>query len=395
VILLALAICSFSGPNIFTVTTPVSYTDPSQGTWEQSFQVIYGTVMPTISIIAIPGGPGATTITPNPPAQYIGTPAAWNAILTDPRGAGCNVGPPASTFSTDTLARDVLTVIKRVQATDYIVVSTSYGTVEATELETLIEADPSLARPRAVVLEGCVGHAWTSDKEAFLGYAAEWDRVKTSVLQPQTVARFAGPPYPLGISSVNWALIISSELRVGTTPGGQHPLQALLEPIDPRAIRQTLAQLQAQAIQLKPLDVPISCNELDGSRRYGDLVNNELVVAGPDQCSQGFTNRYDSANFPSTVPLYHFQGQFDPAVIPAQSMYHHLAHAASPSSYVVIENAGHEALFHYVGALGCLEPIWQAIANNADVSPGLTACGVGFAVVQRTPGQPLLPMSVR
>jgi len=96
-------------------------------------------------------------------------PASWSAVLTDPREAACDIGPPASTFSTDTLARDILTIIKAVQETDYLVFGTCYGTVEATALESLIEADPSVPRPRAVVLEACIG-----DQDYFQGFASEW-----------------------------------------------------------------------------------------------------------------------------------------------------------------------------------------------------------------------------
>src|SRR5258708_40258619 len=104
--------------------------------------------------------------------------------LTAPRGAGCTVGPPASPFSTDTLARDILTIIKSVHVTDYTIFGASFGTAEATVLEQLIEADPSIPRPRALVLEGCIGHAWNGYQDYFQGFATEWDRVKASVFQP-------------------------------------------------------------------------------------------------------------------------------------------------------------------------------------------------------------------
>ncbi len=389
-ILFALALCSFAGQNIVTVTTPVSYRNPALGTWEQSFQVVLGTASPTTTVIVLPGGPGANTITPNLPVRYLGMPARWNAVLTDPRGAGCNIGPPASTFSTDTLARDILTIIKQVQITDYLIFGASYGTVEATTLESLIEADPSVAKPRAVVLEGSIGHAWNGYQDYFQGFAYEWDRVKRSVLQPSTAGLFNAPPYPLGLSSSDWALIISSQLAVGDTPGVGHALRALLEPINETAIRQTLAQVRAAAAQTAPLLLAINCSELTGSLKAGDLVGNELVLGTQEFCASGFTNRYDSASFQTTVPLYYFQGQADPIVSAAQSMYHYLSHVNSRGSYVAIGNAGHEPFLRSLSAVGCAGPIWNAMASGSSLGSLLDACTLPYAMVERGPGQPLM-----
>lgn len=390
-ILLALALCSFTGQNIVTIPTPVSYRDSSLGTWQQSIQVILGDARPTTTVFVLPGGPGNTAISATPPVRYLGMPASWNVVLTDPRGAGCNVGPPASTFSTDTLARDILTVIKATEVTDYMIYGVSYGTVEATALERLIEGDPSVPRPRAVVLEGCIGHAWNGYQDYFQGIASEWNRVKRSVLQPATVARFAAPPYPLGLSSSDWAILIASQLIFGDRPGVGHALQLLLEPINEAAIRQALAQVRALAVQVAPLLGPIYCSELTGSLRVGDLVANQLVLGGADSCSSGLTNRYDSAAFPTTVPLYYFQGQFDPVVSAAQSMYHYLSHPGSRGTYVAIGNAGHGPFQRSLTAAGCAEAIWTATASGAPLRPLLDACGLPYALVERGAGQPPLP----
>jgi pimeloyl-ACP methyl ester carboxylesterase len=388
---LVLALCTFTGQNIFTLATPVSYRDSSLGTWQQSFQVLAGTASPTTTVIILPGGPGATTITPTLPSRYFSIPAAWNVILTDPRGAGCNTGPPASTFSTDTLARDVLTVIRRAALTDYVIFGASYGTVQATTLESLIEADSTVARPRAVVLEGTIGHAWNGYEEYFQGFSAQWERVKRTVLQPATVAQFSGPSYPLGISSTDWALVIASQLNVGDVPGSGNALKNLLEPLNETAIRQILAQFRGIAAQTGPLVLAINCSELTGTLQQGNLSGNQLVLSGQNLCPSGFTTRYDSANFQTTVPVYYFQGQDDPIVSPAQSMYHYLTHGTSASSYTTIGNAGHEPFFRNLVAAGCGEPIWNAIAAAGPLAPSLAACGLPYAGVERGPGKPLLP----
>jgi pimeloyl-ACP methyl ester carboxylesterase len=392
-ILFLLALCSFNGQNIVTAKTPVSYRDASQGTWVQSFQAVLGTASPTTTVIVLPGGPGATTITPNLPSRYLGMPARWNAILTDPRGAGCNVGPPSSTFSTDTLARDILTIIKQVQITDYIIFGASYGTEEATVLATLIEADPSVARPRAIVLEGTIGHAWNGYEEYFQGFINQWERLKRSVLQPSTVAQFAGPTYPLGLSSSDWALIIASQLAVGDTPGSGQSLRALLEPMNEPAIRGTLAAVRAAAAQTAPLILTINCGELTGNLRPGDLSGNRLVLGSTNLCPGGFTNRYDSASFQTSVPIYYFQGQDDPIVGSAQSMYHFLTHGGSRRSYVTIGNAGHEPFLRSLSAVGCAEAIWSTMGAGGSLEPVIGSCGLPYTVLERGPGQPALPSS--
>ena len=140
--------------------------------------------------------------------------------------------------------------------------------------------------------------------------------------------------------------------------------------------------LPAAAVQTAPLVGPIYCSELTGSLRVGDLVANELVLGGLDLCSSGLTNRYDSAAFPTTVPLYYFQGQFDPIVSAAQSMYHHLSHPSSRSAYVAIGNAGHEPFLRSLTAVGCAEPIWTATASGAPLGPLLDACGLPYALIE-------------
>jgi pimeloyl-ACP methyl ester carboxylesterase len=391
-IFLLLALCSFNGPNIFTVATPVSYRDASQGTWAQSFQVMPGTANPTISLIVLPGGPGGTTITPTLPSSYVFAPARWNVFLTDPRGAGCNVGPPASTFSTDSLARDILTIIKRAQITDYVIWGASYSTVEATYLESLIEADTTVQRPRAIVLEGTIGHAWNGYEDAYSGFPFQWERAKRSILQPATVALFNAPPYPLGLSSSDWALLISSRLNVGQIPGDGHALHNLLEPIDEANVRSILSQLQAVAARAGPLILAIDCNEMTGSFKPADLIGNQLVAAGANICPNGFTNRWDSAVIQTTVPIYYIEGQDDPDVVTAQSMYHYLTHATSTrTSYVVIANQGHDPFLSSAVAPGCAEPIWNAMASGSPIASLFAACGVGYAAVERGLGQPSLP----
>jgi len=317
-IFLLLALCSFGRADIFTVATPVSYADACQGTWAQSFQVLRGTASPTTTLIVLPGGPGATTITPTPPARYFDVPARWNVLLTDPRGAGCNTGPPSATFSTDTLARDILTIIKRASVTDYVLYGVSYGSVEATTLESLIEADPTVARPRALVLEGTIGHAWNGYDDYFQGFPFNWERTKRDFLQPSTVAMFAGPPYPLGISSTDWALVISSQLNVDDVPGAGNALKNLLEPLNETAMRRILGQFKGITAEAGPLILAIFCSELTGNFRTGDLSGNQLVLSGPNLCPGGFTRRYDSAALSISVPVYYFQGQDDPAVRPGQ-----------------------------------------------------------------------------
>ncbi len=127
------------------------------------------------------------------------------------------------------------------------------------------------------------------------------------------------------------------------------------------------------------------------AKRPGELVGNQLLPAGANLCSSGFTNRYDAANYQTAVPFYDFQGQDDPTISPGQSMYHYLTRANARTSYIAIGNYGHQPFLDSPLAAGCGAAIWNAIASASPIAPLVAACGVPYAAVERGPGQPPLP----
>jgi pimeloyl-ACP methyl ester carboxylesterase len=258
---------------------------------------------------------------------------AFNVIYADARGSGCNALPevpsPEKVYSIEAVARDLLAVVRAERLTNYIVYGVSFGTAAATVATSMARAEGATP-PRRLVLEGTVGHAFSSFDEYFATFAAEWERVKP-LLSPVWQTEFNTEPWPpeLFWSRDQWGEFVSSQLILGEVPG-QGPLLKLW--LDGLSARSPAAQqfVGASMAGVTPGALPpqlfrtIACHELWGSWRVGrEIRDGGLGAPGEDVCGgRGADAPYDSKRWPADVPITYFQGPHDPTTTTDQATYH-------------------------------------------------------------------------
>jgi pimeloyl-ACP methyl ester carboxylesterase len=304
-------------------------------------------------------------------------------VLTDPRGAGCNDDPRLADdkdLSSEWLARDLLAIVADLERArgnrrlDYVLYGQSYGTVEATIAASLarrLGATP----PRAVVLEGTLGHAYANYQEYFATFTAEWQRVRDDLPSRwRTFFREGQFDRIPGSTSKAWALLINTDLMRGYHPDGEHELEWQLSAYGQPTLLASLRMFGSVEHQevlagANRLLRVIGCRELYGDLYpLRDLDHGELVTRGADLCRDGpaLTHPYDAAAWPVSVPLIYIQGEHDPATSLAQARYHFEREAASPRYFVSIDLAGHAALSVTLNKGTCPAELWHAIGAGME-----------------------------
>lgn len=378
-------------PEIHRLAVPLDYQDPNSRTFDLAFRLREGSGPVRPLVIVLPGGPGATLMREDTEVTSGGIPSEFPVVLTDPRGAGCNDDAALTEdryFSSETLARDVLAIVRALAAerrlsSGYILYGQSYGTVEAT-IAAALAARSGAPQPRALVLEGTLGHSFANYDDYFAPFQAEWRNLRGKLPEPWRQRFQDGTFTELSHGdSIAWAHLIEHELLNGFLPNGDEALEQLLA--QKHALLRMLlgpfaARFSEGQTSLSPLMRVIACGELTGNLYAGrDLVSGELVLRGRNECAGtgALTHPYDAAQWPLTMPLVYVQGQHDPATPPAQARYHFDVQRRAPRWLLSVGRAGHEPLGISLAAGDCRAQLWHAIAADLDRLPAVVeACNV-------------------
>ena len=379
-----------NGDGVFRAMVPMDYDDLSGPEFGLAFRLREGSQPGRPLVIVLPGGPGGTLIQDDPNVVSGGIPTDYDVVLTDPRGAGCNDDPRLDQdryFTSEFLAQDVINIVRWLERSrgaarlDYILYGQSYGTVQAT-IAAVLAGRMGVTKPRALVLEGTVGHSFASYAEHFANVQAEWREVREKL-----------PRYWRGVFMTNhfdpelsrytavWADLVDNDLSQGYLPNGDHMLEWRFTE-GSYTIPNMLGLFEskpwgdAMAQGSRVLRV-LACNELYGGlytrRTFRD---GELVLEGADACAgTGISHRYDAADWPLTMPVIYFQGQHDVATPPSQARYHFDHETTAPRYYVGIDLAGHAALSVTLAVGDCRARLWDAIASDLEtLGPAVTKC---------------------
>ena len=364
--------------DIHRITVPIDYNDPEGKTIQLAYRLRRG-AEDRPAIIVLPGGPGATSIREDTKATSGGIPGTYTVVLTDPRGAGCNDDPALSEdsyFKSLWLARDTLAIIRDLRqreprrAASFILYGQSYGTIEAT-IAANLAASFGIPAPQAIVLEGTVGRSFESYAQYFAPFQEEWRALLGGLPANWRVAFKTGKFSPvLSPSSRDWASLVENDLRRGFLPSGEHVLEQELR--DGRLLLMALRGFAAT--QLGDALAPhsrilraIACAELYGDLYPGlDLKDGELITDGANACgiSQTPRRRFDTADWPLTVPIVYFQGEHDPATPLWQARYHFAHQSQAPRYFVRIDQAAHAALSVTLDVGNCPARLWDAITDD-------------------------------
>jgi pimeloyl-ACP methyl ester carboxylesterase len=385
------------GANVIRASLPLYPTRATSPRFSYAFKYFPTTNRSATTVIVLNGGPGATLMDTTPYAPYAlgAVPAAqFNIVFTDQRGSGCNVLPrgefPEDALSTGAIAADVLSIVRRLGLTNYIVFGSSYGTVQATQVAALAQR-AGLTAPRAVVLEGALGRSPAGGFDEYVaGYDAEWRRVQQQ-LPSDALTALSADPLPLGFSAETWGTLVQGSLLLGSLPGFEHPAVQLLTPLatgDRAGLHSLHGALQATQQSLASgelfpqLGEVVFCSELFGQARYSALREGELRASGRDRCTARTVAfaPYDSARYAVPSPIYYFHGERDPAVPEASARYHYDHQTNTYRAFVTVPAAGHGPLTVNLASLGCAATFWSAIetANATLLARAAAACGASI-----------------
>jgi pimeloyl-ACP methyl ester carboxylesterase len=383
-----------SGEDISSLTLPWYWERTESPTFPYRYQLKTAADPAAPVIVALPGGPGGTSINDRPVdatdstyASIGAIPAHYSVVFTDPRGSGCNASTgsefPLDFFSTDYLARDVLEVIRSLGLTNYYLYGRSYGTVHATYLAHLIES-LGYTPPRGVVLEGGVGRAFVDWNDYLSGLQAQWTRVR-GLIAPGVLDDVLNTPDYLGYSSQQWAHLIGATLEFGGIPHRGEYVALLLDPLalpDSDAGRTSLALIDALVGDVRPkprIVTALGCRELWSTLADYDLVDGAIVPQGDDSCSAaGLTmdRAYDAAAFPLHVPIFYFHGDNDSAAPWSGARYHFDVQTATTRRFVTVSGTSHHPLDMALKSLACTTAIWDSIVwDPAGLDASLATCG--------------------
>jgi pimeloyl-ACP methyl ester carboxylesterase len=372
-------------PELMRIARPVASDGLVRGVYGYGFRFKAPATPEAPVIVFLPGGPGSSST--EAPPEFV--PPDWGYLMTDPRGVGCNrlaetpTGEVAGAyFRTQEIARDVVAAIRDRKLTNYVVFGISYGTLLGTTVAHDLARDPSIPAPRAVVLEGVLGHAF----ENFVGaaYISQWDRVR-GLLPADVIARLDRDEAPYGIDATSWSRALMSMLPRG-------PLEVAniltgLSTTQPAATQEEmlgLVKLFGSADPTPPgaqeLYRQITCRELVDTTPATNLdvvfAGGRLVRNTPEEgttCGElRITTPYDSATLPFETKLYYFLGDSDPATPIDQGNYH-FEHHEGPAVRVVTIDGGHNPLQY--NQADCAPSLMASIAaGGADLATLAAAC---------------------
>ncbi|MBX3196568.1 MAG: alpha/beta fold hydrolase [Labilithrix sp.] len=340
------------------------------------------------TVVHIPGGPG----TPSIGHDQAWVPPSYGLVTTDPRGVGCNQTAAADArefYRTDELANDVVAAIDVLRTKGmgkFLLHGHSYGTVLATHVAHLL-ADPARPQPEAVILEGVLARAFTTEWMA-ASYVDEWSFQKAT-LSP-AVRSALREPKPLGYDGKTWG----NFFMVMTAQLGPDATQAAFQLLDPdaagKAVPENIEKLQTLIDAFGKLEVSagpsltlqqqVACRELT-SDLPADNVDVVLeggeIVKAPDvgTLCEGFELERPFHVRDHLYPFrtYYFIGDHDTATPPWQGKLHFDTLATADRVEIVVEGAGHLPLMRHLAPCG--PSLVEAVAAGQGFGDALAACG--------------------
>lgn len=341
-----------------------------------------GRDLPTI--VHIPGGPGDTYLTKTKKIEGL---IAFNHILIDPRGVGCNHNTdiPDALLSTNEHATDIMRIIESLNLQNYILYGISYGTVVATVMGEKFSELTEVPKPKAILLEGVVGKAFEQGE-----YGGEFKKGWGNTLSNvdglfEIFSDNSNLPY--GYTNVEWWSLIKTTLSA--FGGLSIQIFSALKNEDPRA--------EKLFEEFTSSDTPnylgrnrfydwVACREIFPAKNSlqgfwnGDFTDIDLqdfvdtydsiesVDDLPGTClNVELSTPYDSAEYQvRSIPLYYLQGENDPNTSLEQAKYHHAQQHSTDKYFIEVEKSGHNPSLFFSNT--CKTAIFGTMLKKQDIS---------------------------
>jgi pimeloyl-ACP methyl ester carboxylesterase len=380
--------CS-SYPSLSKIQVQKDHNDPNSPKIDWTYQLFkQGDSVATL--ILIPGGPGGNEISDQESfdaakEQY---PDNFDIIRIDPRFVGCNyleaTVDDLNVMTTSQHAADIVSMIKGLGLNDFIIQGNSYGTVVATELVAKLEAENIL--PKAVILEGTVGRAFTD------GVRQEFDVAWNSITESDKSLRkyLQDPPDTLDLTAEQMQSFI-----FGLASYSGRFLREQLELIkkyEAEDFASTEAKSFVQFVRNVAIGTSeqkdfkgslqfyyaVACRELfemDNSDVYSVQADGTLEYSTEpteDVCAKlGLTmnNPFDAAEHTvALTPIYYSQGSLDPNTPLAGARDHYSKMSEAQKKYfVTVSDGGHAPLQVTEELLPCAKDIYLNALRSEDL----------------------------
>ncbi|HTV22639.1 MAG TPA: alpha/beta fold hydrolase [Polyangiaceae bacterium] len=388
--------CALESSGVVTIERPMFPSRADSPSFGYSFRVHPGTDPDAPTVIYLPGGPGEASIGERNPELL---PDAYTLVQTDPRGVGCNApgalalpgalaaeAPsdvahyPLDFYDSVAIADDVLGIVREMALDDYVLYGISYGTLLAT-LVASRAATEGLAPPRAVLLEGVLGRAFTRDGEVEASFQEHWRTVRDGL--PEAVrAQLVTAPLPLGLSAEQWGAGLTTLLSLATIAPPDSLAESLLLSLDPEASDEERQSLYDTVLSLNESEIDafglrmheaVACHEITETNfRALALVDGELVRTEAYCTSDPLDRPFEAGDWPITSPLYYFSGSDDPNTPPWQAQAHYDAMLGAPRWLVSVIAAGHNPLAFNL--LDCQPALWAAVIAGSGFADAVASC---------------------
>jgi len=378
--------CAADPEGVTVLERPMFPDREGSPTFGYSYKLYPGTDPNAATVIYVPGGPGQPGIDVERDPDY--APLEYPHIQTDLRGIGCNAPEtvehyPDEFYRSEFFADDVIAIVEDLGLDNYVLYGISYGTALATMVASRIEAR-GLPPPRALVLEGVLGGAFTSDLPGTeAAFVERWRLVRDS-LDESIRSQLVAEPLPLDLTPEQWGAGITGGLGVAEFPGFTDPgyLGLMLGNLAPglseeerNSLRDVILDAGASTVDVMGdrLHHLVSCHEFSETEYVSlKLEAGELVPTRFDCTEVALSEPFSAADWPVHVPIYYFSGTLDPNTPPWQASAHFNAQTAAPRQVVHVLGGGHNARIFNLG--DCAGPLWQTMTGGGDLTAAVATC---------------------
>ena len=314
-----------------------------------------------------------------------------NTIFTDPRTAGCNGGDasifPDDSLRTETLASDILAMIRALNLKKYIIYGHSYGTVLATEVASRAGSGEAPV-PVAVILSGVMGKSARDDESVLRGLNSQWAAISAD-LPKDSLTRIDGAVPPASLSPEDWTYYLTNGLYRGSYLHDGRFSNELSDQLLLLQSESSNGGLQFKAA--RDAHIPdiltdgfsdrlfklIDCHEISSSDPNEFLFtgNSFIPLSGSDPCAGESLDRpFDPAQWPISVPIFYLSGDHDPAAPYSGARYHFESQTAAPHRYfMTVPGGGHDEVGMVLG--DCKAEFWSTVlAGGAQLDAVLKHC---------------------
>ena len=325
------------------------------------------------TVIVLGGGPAMPWIERGRPTII---PKDYDVIIVDYPGIGANAqsqfftSSKSSAYTLNAAAMSVKEIVRQNGLKNYMLMGHSYGTAVATGATNMIENDPRVERPRALLLEGTLGRSFRPGKSSSEPHEQEAGFINTSkralaLLSNEDRQQFQQKIKAIASNKPAHEIAMAQYMYHQLSQGASATSAMIRElnkmPNDQiLSCAKTFLKMDDEQQKLNPLSsanalknvTRSACEMIQPSKGattfplFEGLVSKESSLLKVCQCaSSKDAGIYDAAKFPiKKTPIFYISGDSDPNT-PSWQLDYHKKQMTAPSATYGIADGGHADFF--------------------------------------------------